>query len=307
VLIRVIWNLKEMGKTSVLIVDDEAINRLLLNEYLDDAGYDPVQAEGGIQALELLNAEPDRYAAVLLDRMMPDMDGLTVLKEMKQNDALKDIPVIMQTAKAMKEEIREGLECGSYYYLTKPFDKKTLLTILQAAVDQFYAHVSLISELESTADSLSMMKEGVFECRTLEEARSLSKLLAITCPDPKKVVTGLSELLINAIEHGNLGISYDEKTEFLKNDTLFDEVDNRLANEDNKNKRVTIEYKKNDGEIVFKIMDCGKGFDFEKYMNIDLSKVFDSHGRGIAMAKLLSFTEIAYQGTGNHVKASIKL
>ena len=306
-LIRVIWNLKEMGKTSVLIVDDEAINRLLLNEYLDDAGYDPVQAEGGIQALELLNAEPDRYAAVLLDRMMPDMDGLTVLKEMKQNDALKDIPVIMQTAKAMKEEIREGLECGSYYYLTKPFDKKTLLTILQAAVDQFYAHVSLISELESTADSLSMMKEGVFECRTLEEARSLSKLLAITCPDPKKVVTGLSELLINAIEHGNLGISYDEKTEFLKNDTLFDEVDNRLANEDNKNKRVTIEYKKNDGEIVFKIMDCGKGFDFEKYMNIDLSKVFDSHGRGIAMAKLLSFTEIAYQGTGNHVKASIKL
>jgi len=296
-----------MGKTSVLIVDDEAINRLLLNEYLNDAGYDPVQAEGGIRALELLKAEPNRYAAVLLDRMMPDMDGLTVLKEMKQNDVLKNIPVIMQTAKAMKEEIREGLECGSYYYLTKPFDKKTLLTILQAAVDQFFAHESLISELESTADSLSMMREGVFECQTLDEARSLSKLLAITCPEPRKVVTGLSELLINAIEHGNLGITYDEKTEFIKNETLFDEVDKRLALESNSLKKVKIEYHKIDSEIVFQITDCGDGFDFDKFMNIDLSKVYDSHGRGIAMAKLLSFTEISYLGKGNEVRACIKL
>jgi len=296
-----------MGKTSVLIVDDEAINRLLLNEYLNDAGYDPVQAEGGIQALELLQAEPNRYAAVLLDRMMPDMDGLTVLKEMKQNDVLKNIPVIMQTAKAMKEEIREGLECGSYYYLTKPFDKKTLLTILQAAVDQFYSHESLIAELESTADSLSMMREGIFECQTLDEARSLSKLLAITCPEPRKVVTGLSELLVNAIEHGNLGITYDEKTEFLKNDSLYEEVDRRLELDSNANKTVKIEYAKIDSEIVFQITDCGDGFDFNKYINIDLSKVFDSHGRGIAMAKLLSFSEITYHGKGNEVRASIKL
>ena len=92
---------------------------------------------------------------------------------MKQTEGLKDIPVIMQTAKAMKEEIREGLECGSYYYLTKPFDKQTLLTILRAAVDQFFEHTSLISELESTTDSLSLMREGLFECRTLDEVRSL--------------------------------------------------------------------------------------------------------------------------------------
>lgn len=296
-----------MGNTSVLIVDDEAINRLLLNEYLKDAGYDPVQAEGGITALELLRAEPNRYAAVLLDRMMPDMDGLSVLKEMKQDDVLKNIPVIMQTAKAMKEEIREGLECGSYYYLTKPFDKQTLLTILRAAVDQFYAHESLISELESTTDSLSMMREGVFECQTLEEARSLSKLLAICCPEPKKVVTGLSELIHNAIEHGNLGITYDEKTEFLSNGTLFDVVDSRLEMDSNKSKKVKIEYQKVDHEIVFIITDCGDGFDFDKFMNIDLSKVFDSHGRGIAMAKMLSFSEIIYHGKGNEVRAIIKL
>lgn len=296
-----------MGKTSILIVDDESINRLLLTEYLNDAGYDPVEAEGGTTALALLNKEPDRYSAVLLDRMMPDMDGLTVLKQMKQTEGLKDIPVIMQTAKAMKEEIREGLECGSYYYLTKPFDKQTLLTILQAAVEQFNQHVSLISELASTTNSLSLMKEGIFECQTLDEVRSLSKLLAINCPEPNKTVTGLSELLVNAIEHGNLGISYDEKTELIKSENLLNEVETRLALEENKDKHVKIEYERNDNEIAFQITDCGVGFDYEKFMNIDLTKVFDSHGRGIAMAKLLSFSEIQYFNPGNKVRATIKL
>jgi len=294
-----------MSNPSVLIVDDEVINRLLLNEYLVDAGYDPVQAEGGTQALEILNREPDRFAAVLLDRMMPDMDGLSVLKEMKLTSSLRDIPVIMQTAKAMKSEIQEGLECGSYYYLTKPFDRKTLLTILKAAIDQFSAHESLISELKDTTNTLSLMQTGTFECGTLEEARSLSKLLAISCPEPNKTVTGLSELVINAIEHGNLDISYDEKTQLLKENTLYDEIDKRLLLDEYKDKRVLIEYTREQSRIVFTITDQGKGFDYKNYINIDLSKVLDSHGRGIAMAKLLSFDNIAYQGAGNIVKAII--
>ena len=294
-----------MSKSSVIIVDDEMINRLLLNEYLVDAGYDPVQAEGGTQALEILNREPDRFAAVLLDRMMPDMDGLSVLKEMKVTEGLRDIPVIMQTAKAMKSEIQEGLECGSYYYLTKPFDRKTLLTILKAAIDQFSAHESLISELEDTTNTLSLMQCGTFECTTLDEARSLSKLLAISCPEPNKTVTGLSELVINAIEHGNLAITYDEKTQLIKDNLLYDEIDKRLLLDEYRDKRVLIEYSRDKDSIVFTITDEGNGFDYKSYIDIDLSEVLDSHGRGIAMAKLLSFDNIAYQGTGNTVKATI--
>lgn len=295
-----------MSNTSVLIVDDEAINRLLLNEYLVDAGYDVVQAEGGTQALEALNTEPDRFAAVLLDRMMPDMDGLSVLKQMKETEVLRDIPVIMQTAKSMKSEIQEGLECGSYYYLTKPFDRKTLLTILKAAIEQFTAHQTLISELEDTANTFSLMKSGTFECSTLIEARSLSKLLAISCPEPHKTVTGLSELIINGIEHGNLNITYDEKTALIKSDTLYEEIDNRLSQDSYKGKKVSIEYHRKKGEIVFIITDQGDGFDFESFLGRDLSQIIDSHGRGIAMAKLLSFSDLSYQGSGNKVIATIR-
>ena len=296
-----------MPNTSVLIVDDEAINRLLLNEYLIDAGYDVVEADGGTQALEALNKEPNRFSAVLLDRMMPDMDGLTVLKQMKETEILQDIPVIMQTAKAMKSEIQEGLECGSYYYLTKPFDRKTLLTILQAAIEQFTAHQSLISELKDTTNTFSLMKTGLFECSTLVEARSLSKLLAISCPEPTRTVTGLSELIINGIEHGNLNITYDEKTLFIKEDNLYEEIDKRLKLEANKDKKVRVEYQRNENDITFVISDQGNGFDYESYIDLDLSQILDSHGRGIAMAKLLSFSELSYQGCGNKVTAVIKI
>ncbi|MDH5425554.1 MAG: response regulator [Gammaproteobacteria bacterium] len=296
-----------MPKTSVLIVDDEAINRLLLNEYIVDAGYDPVHAECGTQALENLYKEPDRFSAVLLDRMMPDMDGLSVLKEMKSNTALHDIPVIMQTAKAMKSEIQEGLECGSYYYLTKPFDRKTLLTVLKAAVDQFRAHELLISELNDTTNSFSLLQSGMFECTTLEEARNLSKLLAICCPEPNKTVTGLSELIINAVEHGNLGITYDEKTILLRDDVLYEEINKRLSLDAYKDKRVTIEYQRSDSNISFLITDMGMGFDYKNFMEKDLSDILDSHGRGIAMAKLLSFSNIEYFGCGNQVKATINI
>lgn len=296
-----------MPKTSVLIVDDESINRMLLNEYLVDAGYDPVAASGGEEALDILNKEPDRFAAVLLDRMMPGIDGLTVLKKLKATPALQQIPVIMQTAKAMKSEIHEGLECGSYYYLTKPFDRKTLLTILKAAVEQFKAHSTLISELTNTASTLSLMTEGTFECQTLEEARSLAKLIAIGCPDPNKTVTGLSELMINAIEHGNLGITYDEKTDLLKDDSFYDEIEIRLQLEENKSKKINVKFSRTSDEITFVITDQGIGFDYKNFIDINLSQVLDSHGRGIAMAKLLSFSNIEYQGCGNQVIATISI
>lgn len=296
-----------MTKGSVLIVDDEEINRMLLKEYLKAAEIDHAEAANGTEALEILHQEPHRFSAVLLDRMMPDMDGLSVLKQIKSTEILKDIPVIMQTAKAMKEEIREGLESGSYYYLTKPFDKQTLLTILKAAIDQFFTHGSLIAELEETSNSLSLMKAGNFELKTLDEARNLSKLLALSCPEPGKIVTGISELLINAIEHGNLAIGFDEKTQLLESEQLYDEINKRLSLDEYKSKKVTVIFNKTDNEINFIINDCGAGFDYEKFANIDLSEVLGSHGRGIAMAKLLSFSNITYSEGGTQVTASVNI
>lgn len=296
-----------MGRPTVLVVDDEAINRKLLNQYLKDEGYDTELAEDGQSALTCLEKDPTRYSAVLLDRMMPDMDGITVLQKMKAHDSLKTIPVVMQTAKARREEIQQGLESGSYYYLTKPFDKLTLLAIVKSAIEQYDFSHGLIKELEQTADTLSLMTSGEFEFQTLDEARNLSTLLAKAGPEPARLVTGLSELMINAIEHGNLGITYDEKSELMKNNTWHDEIIRRLALKENQDKKVSVKFRRLAEQLEYEISDCGMGFDFDNYLNIDLTSVFDSHGRGIVMAKMLSFSSLQYVGCGNKLVATVKL
>ena len=82
----------------LLLVDDDPVNLQILREYLDDQGYELDEAKDGQQAWDKLLAEDPAYHVVLLDRMMPKLDGLALLKQMKAHDRLKMIPVIMQTA-----------------------------------------------------------------------------------------------------------------------------------------------------------------------------------------------------------------
>lgn len=108
----------------VLVVDDVATNRLLLRAKLSSAYYDVVVAENGTQALEIARGEqPDM---VMLDVMMPDMDGFTVCKALKSTEDTAHIPVIMVTALDTPEERIRGLEAGADDFLSKPFNDLAL-------------------------------------------------------------------------------------------------------------------------------------------------------------------------------------
>jgi anti-sigma regulatory factor (Ser/Thr protein kinase) len=116
---------------------------------------------------------------------------------------------------------------------------------------------------------------------------------------------GLSELLINAVEHGNLGISYDDKTLFNERGTWLEEVDKRLQQESNKNKFATLEFQRSESEIKIVVKDQGSGFDWQPYLQMSADRAMDNHGRGIAMAGMISFSRVEYQGNGNEVHAFV--
>ena len=108
----------------VLVVDDVATNRLLLRAKLSSAYYDVVVAENGTQALEMARREqPDM---VMLDVMMPDMDGFAVCAALKASSETSHIPVIMVTALDTPEERIRGLEAGADDFLSKPFNDLAL-------------------------------------------------------------------------------------------------------------------------------------------------------------------------------------
>lgn len=109
----------------ILTVDDMATMRKIIKSLLNQLGYSNVdEAENGKEALAKLKQQ--KYNLVLLDWNMPEMDGITLLQEIRKDPQLKDIPVIMVTAEAKKENVLQAIQTGANNYIVKPFTAETL-------------------------------------------------------------------------------------------------------------------------------------------------------------------------------------
>lgn len=115
----------EIGKTRILCVDDEPVNIKLLEAILEPQGYEIVGAASGPEALARLQTLPINL--VLLDVMMPVMTGFEVCRQIKGDEGLRDIPVVIITSLSAKEDRIRGIEAGADEYLAKPFDRAEVL------------------------------------------------------------------------------------------------------------------------------------------------------------------------------------
>lgn len=283
----------------ILVVDDEPLNLEIIAEYLGDEGYDMRLFDSAPQAWEHLRQGDVRpYDLILLDRMMPGMDGMQLLRNIKADARFRQTPVVMQTAASSPEQVREGVSAGAYYYLSKPYSGRELRAIVQAALGDQPAP---LPALEPNG------KGDIFEFASLHEARELAARLALRCPQPELAAMGLSELFINAIEHGNLGISYAEKTALRLSNRWEAEVERRLALPENAGRKARVEVKLGADVLVFTVSDCGAGFDWQNYLAIAPERAYDPNGRGIAVARQLCFSGLEYRGCGNTVVATIPL
>jgi two-component system sensor histidine kinase/response regulator len=117
----------------ILVVDDDENILNLEKTILEQKGFDVTAAVGGAAALELLAAQA--FDLILLDVMMPDVDGFAVCRKIKEDERLKDVPVIFLTAKGGGEALAEGFESGALMYINKPFTANKLLTIVNTMLE----------------------------------------------------------------------------------------------------------------------------------------------------------------------------
>ena len=292
----------------IFVVEDEEINRTIIVEYFEDMTEDYIveTAVNGRDAWEKLQEDPEKFDVILLDRMMPEMDGMELLVEIKGHPVLNHLPVIFQTALSSKADVAEGMAAGAHYYLTKPFDINVLRSIIRTAVRDRMEYRRMTEELTDHFSTMMCLNSAQFSFRTVQEGKKLAVLLANTCNDTAKAVMGLTELLVNGVEHGNLGITYHEKGVMTDDGTLLEEIERRLDMEENKKKLVDVVFSRTEDYVEFTITDEGAGFDWKPYLIMSPERASDNHGRGIAMASLMSFDELEYIGCGNTVKAKIK-
>ncbi len=287
-------------RKKILSVDDDPLNRDILAEYLTDGGYDVIEADDGDTALKLLE-KVEGIDAIVLDRMMPRLNGMEVLKAVKGNPRFADIPVIMQSAASARDQILQGIKAGVYYYLTKPYEDQMLLSIVGAALKDATAKKKLREEVSKHRRVMGLMEQSRFRFRTLEEARNLAFLVANCFPEPEVAVYGLNEMLINAVEHGNLGITYAEKMQFLLEGRLYEEIERRLALPCNRDKWAYLSFEADENALRVLIKDQGRGFDWRQYLDISPDRATHPNGRGIATSRLTSFSSVEYRGCGNEV------
>jgi diguanylate cyclase (GGDEF)-like protein len=133
----------------VLVVDDDAPTRALVLRWLKNAGLVCAEASNGEEALALLEANPSKYGVLVLDVMMPGMDGFEVLKRMKSIPGVADIPALFLTASATDADIVRGVESGAADYLLKPFSGPVLVAKLRAIRDRVRNETALRRKLKS--------------------------------------------------------------------------------------------------------------------------------------------------------------
>ena len=171
------------GKLKILVVDDIEINRIILEEILSDV-YEIEQAADGMEAISKLYNAIEKPHLVLLDIMMPGMDGFEVLDLMKADPTLKKIPVIFITA---ADEEMKGLAAGATDYISKPFEPEIVRLRVSNIVELFLYREQLENMVEQKTAELVTTKEtfletmaGMIEYRSLESGQHIKRSMSLT-------------------------------------------------------------------------------------------------------------------------------
>lgn len=290
---------KEERTLTILVVEDDRIERMFMEQQIKDLGHDMITAENGKEALEKLFGLKDRIDVILMDKMMPVMDGMTAVRRIKSEAEFKKIPIVMITGAASARDIQEGIDAGVFYYLAKPVNEDVLKSVLSAATREAVQNHALNQELGRHKSSFNLIQTCKFSFRTIEEAESLATFMAHCFPEPERVFPGLMELMSNAIEHGTYGIGYDRKSELIESGTLRAEIIHRQNASEYAGKFVEAVVTHNENGIYAVVTDQGPGFNWKRYMTIEPSRARDNHGRGIAQANALSFDKLTFNEAGN--------
>lgn len=291
----------------VLVVDDDPVTLDCLKETVQFLGLEVCAAPDGEQALKAFDQKEP--SLVVTDVRMPNMDGLSLTHQVKARRP--DCPVVIVTGHGDESTAVAALKAGACDYLHKPFQIAELKNTLQRAL-------SLIRARSMEDQALQSLGKLTWSFEIENDLEMLGGILTVMLrpievwlseADQLHVRMGLQELLINAIEHGNLGISAEEKREALMNDTYEELLETRCQMPEYAARRVKVWMENDPIQRMFhcRICDEGDGFDWETLLqgNTETIPTLAGSGRGIFLVKTL-IPQIQYFGRGNEVALTVQ-
>ena len=284
----------------ILIVEDDFPSREYLINLIGLEGYDLKAAENGKEGLEIYKYyQPD---VIISDIQMPYMDGLEFLSAVREDKS--DTIFIITTAFGSEDYAIEALRRGANNYLKKPIRKNSLVSLLKKYQSLVEGH-----KLAKKAEGKILEKDILLEFKTniSHIPAIISQLISeigVQLDDSEitNIELGLDELITNALEHGNLGITFDEKVEASNNNTMLELYNEKMKNEEYARRKLRVHYKLRPGYCEWIIEDEGSGFDWRMIPDpTQTSQLMELNGRGIFITHFL-FDEMEYMGKGNIVR-----
>ncbi len=284
---------------NILLVDDEAQVRQMLERRLTIKGYSVQVAQDGQQAWEIFAEVPHQFDMVLTDIKMPRLDGLQLFERIRKEDY--KLPVVMMTGHAELRFAIQALKLGAFDFLQKPFDlldlQKTLGKVESICSEKEQVKTLLPfyrGELQVAIESRTGLVNSVVAC--------FQDHLAPICDafglNINRLNLCLIEALGNAIIHGNLGISSEIKEESW--DLFAEMLQEREASPEYSGKQVTIVYRFQQHQIEFEVTDEGIGFDYENLPSFADSNPLVFSGRGILLIRAY-MDEVRWNESGNQI------
>jgi DNA-binding response OmpR family regulator len=290
--------LQPSSSPRILIVDDQKVLRNLLSRYLQREGFEPLEAEDGRKAMELYRAT--NPAVVLSDIMMPEMDGLGMLRAIRAHDP--QAAVILMTGYGSEDVLLEALRAGAVNFFKKPFDFQEVLAVVRSV-----ARHRVAPDPTPFRSRYLLEETKLFELTTADlEIQPMINQIALHLSslgddaDLIHIRIGIEEMINNAVEHGHLGITLDEKHQALERGEYGELIRQRLSLGDNARKRIRVATRLGPEELVITIRDEGPGFDWKAQPALTPEALFRYNGRGILLTRIY-FDEVRYNDTGNEV------
>jgi two-component system cell cycle response regulator len=288
----------------ILIVDDNETNRMCAEMNLKRfIKYSNVASQDdGITALDYLRKHPDTDI-VFIDRMMLKMNGIPMIRQMNADPTFKHMVSVFQTGEVSLPEKQECIDNNALYLLQKPYDYKS-----QGILTNFIA--SLIRARRRMQDKIALSNKDTirdnYELTTLAEVEDAAVALALNYPNPLNMYEAIYELLLNAVEHGNLELGYNKKRNFATYEDYIKEISEREKDPKNASKVVKAAISKQAKKIILTISDNGKGFQMSHFPEFCAGCIREHNGRGIYKAQKI-FDTLEYTNNGSCAIATFKI
>lgn len=291
----------------ILIVEDDDATRSLMTMVIKKQGHETISAPDGLEGLKAFKTfQPD---IVFADIQMPNMDGLEMLEKLRKIDS--NALVIINSTLDSPQYTLKALRLKANDYLVKPVMEKDIIAILakySGILENRTRMRDVYGLIHRRSLGMEIFNQLDLVCKIVDRLM-LETEHALPEKDRLGIHLGLVEILANAIEHGNLQITYDEKTQALEgaNGDWTKLIETRVNTSPYKDRTVNIEFNMNKERCEWLITDQGPGFAWNDIPDPnDPENLLASHGRGIMLTRL-QFDECSYLGSGNQVRLAKRL